>query len=327
MNRSAVCSSLEGPDRIRIEEQSPGLLAAGAVRIAVRAAALNFPDLLMTYGKYQYRPPLPFVPGMEGAGVIQDLGAGVQGFRVGDRVLFRGKTGALASLADVPVDHVSALPERLSFEEGAAFGVTFSTAYIALARRGQLAPGERVLVLGAGGGVGQASVAVGAALGGHVIAAASTTEKLDIARQSGAGDCINYRQDDLRQSVAALTDGEGVDMVLDPVGGRLLEDSLYCLRPGGRLLTVGFASGSFGNLPLADLQAREISLLGVRAGEYGRRNPDAGKTAQRELFELADRKVLRPYVGKIWDLVQVTQALKAMELGKVLGKQVVRIDC
>nr|WP_277348898.1 NADPH:quinone oxidoreductase family protein [Sneathiella limimaris] len=294
--------------------------------VEVKAASLNFPDLLMTYGKYQFKPELPFVIGMEGAGEVIGVGAGVGGYRVGDAVLFRGKTGAVSQFKLCSTSDISCLPRTLSFETGAAFGVTFQTAYVALAKRGGLRAGETLVVFGAGGGVGQASVAVGKALGATVIACASDEDKLEIAKNSGADFLINYKTENLVQKILELTGGDGVDIVLDPVGGQLLEEAVHCLSWQGRLLIVGFAGGSFGKPDLATIQNKGLALIGVRAGEYGRRNPFAGQKAMEELLKLTEKHELQPYVGKVWAFKDTPRALRDMEARKVVGKQVVTIS-
>ncbi|MEH6403315.1 MAG: NADPH:quinone oxidoreductase family protein [Sneathiella sp.] len=320
---SAVCSDLGGPPSVEMRHIDLPPLREAEVQIKVKAAALNFPDLLMTYGKYQYRPSLPFTIGMEGAGEVIALGPRAGPWEIGDRVMFKGKTGACSDYINVPFEQVQQLPETLSFEEGAAYGVTFHTAYVSLVKRGRLKRGETLLVHGSGGGVGQASVAVGKALGAHVFATASSDEKLAVARESGADHLINYANGQFSDEIMHGTNGKGVDVILDPVGGGVLEESVSCLAWNGRLLTVGFASGDFGNISLPQLQERGGSLIGVRAGEYGRRNPAAGRAAFEELIELTVQKNLRPRIGRTWHPWEVAEALQAMEDRRVFGKQVI----
>ncbi|MFT6557474.1 NADPH:quinone oxidoreductase family protein [Sneathiella sp.] len=322
---AAICTHLGGPKQVRLETIEAGPLQKNEVLIDVKAAALNFPDLLMTYGKYQFKPSLPFVVGMEGAGVITAIGRPDCPFQMGDKVMFKGKTGACGYMICVDMDQVLHLPKSLTFEEGAAFSVTFSTAYIALRRRARLKPGEYLLVLGAGGGVGQASIAVGKALGATVIAAASSDEKLEIAKASGADYLIRYDENRFAETVLRITHGQGAGVILDPVGGDLLEESVRSLAWQGRLLTVGFASGSFGHVPLDLLREKGATLVGVRAGEYGRRNPAAGLSAQSELAALTEKHGLKPYIGKSWHFDEVGKALLAMEKRQVTGKQIIKM--
>lgn len=323
--KAVQCKMLTGPEDLELVQLETLAPSGKEILIETHAASLNFPDLLMTYGKYQFKPELPFILGMEGAGVVAAIGEDVTRFSVGERVMFKGKTGACATQICVEESNVSRLPATLSFEEGAAFAVTFQTAYVSLKRRGHLKSGESLLVLGAGGGVGQAAVAVGKALGASVIAAASSEEKLEIARLSGADYLVNYRETDLTKAVLELTEGQGVSLLLDPVGGPLMPMGIDAIAHQGRYLIVGFASGEFGKADLAKLQSREIDLIGVRAGEYGRRNPDAGESAFQELVDLTEKKRLTPWIGKVWSLEETINALKAMEGREVLGKQVIKI--
>lgn len=325
-NTVAECQTLQGPGAVELCERTISALKTGEVLIEVVAAALNFPDLLMTYGKYQFKPEPPFTMGMEGAGRIVACSPEVQKFKIGANVMFRGKTGAVATYKIAAAEDVSPMPATLGFNEAAAFGVTFQTAYVALAKRGRLQRGENVLIHGSGGGVGQASVAVAKAMGANVIATASSSEKLAIAKRSGADHVINYGKVDFAEEVMALTRQRGVDLVLDPVGGDILGQSLGCLAWQGRILTVGFASGSFGDVDLEQLQALSGSIVGVRAGEYGRRNPEAGQIAFDEMLRLTEEYRLSPYIGKIWELSEIVSALTSMEKRSVIGKQVIRID-
>ncbi len=325
-NTVAECQALQGPSGIEICKRPLPELKSGEVLIEVVAAALNFPDLLMTYGKYQFKPEPPFTMGMEGAGRVVACSPEIRKFKVGANVMFRGKTGAIATFKIAAVSDVSPMPVTLDFNEAAAFGVTFQTAYVALAKRGRLQPGESLLVHGAGGGVGQASVAVAKAMGANVIATASSAEKLAIAKQSGADHVINYVESDFAQQVMAITGQQGVDLVLDPVGGDILGKSVDCLAWQGRILTVGFASGSFGEVNLERLQSLSGSIIGVRAGEYGRRNPEAGQVAFDEMLRLTEDHRLSPYIGKIWKLPEIVPAVTSMEERSVIGKQVIRID-
>ncbi|MBE7636726.1 zinc-binding dehydrogenase [Sneathiella sp. P13V-1] len=322
---ASIVDRLEGPQAISQGCFPLPTMSSKSVLVKVKAAALNFPDLLMTYGKYQHRPELPFVPGMEGAGDVIETGSDVKNVKVGDRVMFKGKTGACAQHAVVTEENVTLAPESLTCEQAAAFAVTFQTAYVSLVRRGRLQKGETVLISGAGGGVGQASVAVAKALGATVIAAASSTEKLKIAAESGADFLIDYSQSDWKENILRYTNGAGADLFLDPVGGQILETGIKALRRGGRVLLVGFASGAFGQVDLRDLRDREINLIGVRAGEYGRRNPEAGRSAWLELVKLTEEAELKPYIGQVWKEDQVAEALTAMEQRQVSGKQIVLI--
>jgi len=325
-NLSSICQSLEGPGRVIHAEVPLAELKDNELLIEVKAAALNFPDLLMTYGAYQFRPELPFVVGMEGAGVVLEAGCDANHVNPGDKVLFRGKTGACARLKIAQNTDVSLMPGHLDFTDAAAFGVTFQTAYVALAKRGRLQAGEWLLVHGAGGGVGQACVSVGKAFGAKVIATASSEDKRAIAKQSGADFIIDYSEQCFSEAVMDVTQGQGVDLIMDPVGGWVLNESVYCLSWMGRLLTVGFAGGDFGNIDLKVLAQKSGELIGVRAGEYGRRNPEAGQQAYGELLQLAEKNDLRPHIGAVWNAWEVAAALKSMEDRIAIGKQVIFIN-
>ncbi|WP_373085106.1 NADPH:quinone oxidoreductase family protein [Sneathiella sp.] len=325
LSTAAICETLAGPEAVRIEKQRLLPLESGEIRVRLKAAALNFPDMLMTYGKYQFKPELPFILGMEGAGVIEETNGASAPFKSGDKVLVKGKTGAFAEHITVRAAQLDPMPGHLSFEEAAAFAVTFLTAHVSLVERAKIKSGETLLVLGAGGGVGQAMVALGKALGATVIAAASSAEKLAIARESGADCLINYRCQDFRREVMNLTDGRGADVIVDPVGGTYFEDSLDCIAWAGRILIVGFASGVFGVLKADILSRKGCSVLGVRAGEFGRRDPEAGRRAFADVCRLAEEKNLKPIIHKCWPLDQVKEALQAMERREIAGKQVVLI--
>jgi NADPH:quinone reductase len=324
-NRKVTCHSLHGPDALSLEEDVLPPLGAGEFLIEVKAAALNFPDVLMTMGKYQFKPKLPFTLGMEGSGLIKAAYNPEDQEWVGQRIIFKGKTGACAKFKVATQKDITLIPANLSFEEAAAFAVTFQTAYVSLAKRGKLTVGETVLVHGSGGGVGQASVAVAKAMGATVIATASTTEKLKIAQASGADYLINYKEDDFVSTVLSMTNQKGVDLILDPVGGEVFSKSVEAIAWGGRILTVGFASGDFGNAPLDQLQQKGGSIVGVRAGEFGRKNPPAGIQAWTELSDLTEKFDLKPVIGNVWSLDQVPEALLAMQRRQVLAKQVVTI--
>jgi NADPH2:quinone reductase len=323
---ATICHDLQGPDAVRLEQQSLAPLESGEIRLGLKAAALNFPDLLMTYGKYQFKPELPFVLGMEAVGIVEETTDPDSGYQIGDTVLYKAKTGAFATHVTVTASQIEAVPTNLTFAEAAAYSVTFLTAYVSLVERGRLKEGETLLVLGAGGGVGQATVALGKALGATVIAAASSPEKLSIAEESGADHLINYRADSFPERVREITGGKGADVILDPVGGTYFEKSLNCIAWEGRLLVAGFAGGEFGVLKTDQAIKRGCSVIGVRAGEFGRRDPVAGQRVRVALKKITEEKNLRPVIGKCWPLVNIRDALRAMEQREVTGKQVILID-
>lgn len=292
------------------------------VQVAMHAVALNFPDLLMTRGLYQFKPPVPFVPGMEGSGVVLAAGAR-SGWQLGQTVGLGAKHGLLAEQVVVPGDTLRTLPAGLSMDEAAAVTVTGLTAWVALARLGRLQRGETLLVHGARGGVGQACVQLGLHLGARVIATASQPERLAGMADWAAAGVTVLPATGFRQSVLDATDGRGADVVADPVGGNVFDESLRCIAFGGRLLVLGFASG---RIPVLDVNRPLIkgySLVGVRAGEYGRRFPAHHVEHLAAVKHLAEAGVLKPAIGARFALAQAREALAAMAARTVTGKIVV----
>jgi len=294
------------------------------VRIAVQAAALNFPDLLMTRGEYQFRPTLPYVPGMEGAGVVIEVGARVSAFRPGDTVRFAGKTGAFAEEAVAPAASVHPVPEGLTLHEAASFRATAITAWVAFHRIGRLRRGETLLVHGARGGVGSACVQLGLHLGARVIATATDTRHL--AGMAAQGVAILSAAPGFRREVLALTDGRGADVIADPVGGDVFDESLRCIAWGGRLLVLGFTSGRIPSVPANLPLIKGFSVMGVRAGEYGRRHPARGRADIKAITQLASLGVLRPTIGANFALDEAVQAFQALAARTVAGKIVITVD-
>src|SRR5438874_48343 len=240
MPKAVVCRELGPPERLRLESFAPTPLPKGDVRVAVHAAGINFPDILMAAGEYQLKPELPFTPGVEAAGEVTEIGEGVTGFTVGDRVIVKMRHGAYADEAMVSPSQLIPLPSTFDYAEGATFLAAHGTAYHALIDRGQVRPGEVLLVHGAGGGVGLAAVELGNMLGATVIAAASSEEKLAVAQARGADHLVLYPREPFRDAVKRITDGRGADVVFDPVGGEIFENSMRCINWGARLLVIGF---------------------------------------------------------------------------------------
>ncbi|MCC5811814.1 MAG: NADPH:quinone oxidoreductase family protein [Ectothiorhodospiraceae bacterium] len=318
--RAMVCKRLDGPDSLEPAEMEPPMLQVGEVRVAVDAAGLNFPDLLMTRGGYQLKPELPFVPGMEIAGRILETGPGVEGWNTGDRVITLPRTGGYAEQLVCSAGALLPAPAAFSDVEAATFLVGGKTAYHSLVDRARLAAGETLMVLGATGGVGLAAVELGKVLGATVIAVGSSDEKLAVARERGADTVINHTREDFRQAVKDATDGRGVDVVYDPVGGTLSEQSARLLAWGGRLLVIGFASGRVPALRANHALIKGYGILGVRAGESARRNPEQGRKGLQALLEYAAQGHLRPHVCRTFPLEQAAEALKFMENRGVTGR-------
>jgi NADPH:quinone reductase len=321
--RAAICTALTGPQSIRIEDRNDPPLTPGEVRIAVRAAGLNFPDLLMTYGKYQFRPDPPFVPGLEVSGEVTEVAPDVAGIAVGDRVMGGAKGGGLAEQIILPAASCNALPSALSFEEGACWHGAAITAWHALHDKAALQPGESVLVLGASGGVGMAATKLANHLGAFVVGTGSNEAKRAAILSAGADQVIDPATPDFADRVKALTGGKGVDVIFDPVGGDLSIKATRAISWGGRFLIVGFASGDIPAFPANHAMIKGYSLIGLRAGESGRRNPMLAARNRKALADLAQRGIMRPHISHRFRLEQAADALRALEDRAVIGRAVV----
>ena len=296
---------------------------AGEVLVRVLAAGVNFPDLLMTRGEYQMKPPLPFVGGMELAGEIVGLGEGVEGWAIGDAVVGGAKLGGFAEFAVLPAAAIRRKPDRLSFAQAAAVGAAYLTAYVALVRRARLEPGEWVLVHGAAGGVGLAAVDLAKALGGKVIAASASDAKLKIVADEYAPDAVLNVTKGFREEVKAITGG-GADVIYDPVGGDVFDESTRCIAFDGRLLVVGFTSGRIPTISVNMPLIKGFSVMGVRAGEYGRRFPDKGRENMDAVWKLANEGVIRPRVHAELPLGRWREAFDLLADRQVVGKAIIR---
>jgi NADPH2:quinone reductase len=290
------------------------------VRVAIKAASLNFPDLLIVQNKYQMKPPLPFVPGSEYAGVIEAVGEGVKGLKVGDAVAAFGGTGGFATHACVAAALVMPLPEGFAFDDAAAFILTYGTTHHALLDRGALKAGETLLVLGAAGGVGTAAIQIGKVLGARVIAAASSDEKCAFCASIGADATINYTSGNIRDELKKLTDGKGPDVVYDPVGGSLAEPVFRSIAWRGRYLVVGFAQGSIPSLPLNLALLKGASLVGVFWGDFARREPQANAAGLAELARWYGEGKIKPMIDLRLPMPELRAAYARMESRQVLGK-------
>lgn len=292
----------------------------GEVVIDVAAAGVNYPDVLIVQGKYQTKPPLPFVPGSEAAGHIRSVGEGVTGFAPGDRVVAFTGSGAFAEQVRVPATQVWHLPAGIDMEVAAGMIITYGTSYHALKDRAALRAGETLLVLGAGGGVGLTAVELGKRMGARVIAAASSAEKLALARQQGADELIDYATDDLREQVKALTGGKGVDVVYDPVGGAMSITAVKSLAWGGRHLVIGFASGDIPAIPANLLLLKSAASVGVLWGNSLRADPEPQGANIRQILAWMAEGALHPVIDARFPLDQATAALAHVEGRKVKGK-------
>jgi NADPH2:quinone reductase len=319
MPKAVVCRELGPPECLRLESFAPTPLPKGDVRVAVHAAGINFPDILMAAGEYQLKPELPFTPGVEAAGEVTEIGEGVTGFTVGDRVIVKMRHGAYADEAMVSPSQLIPLPSTFDYAEGATFLAAHGTAYHALIDRGQVRPGEVLLVHGAGGGVGLAAVEMGKMLGATVIAAASSEEKLAVAQARGADHLVLYPREPFRDAVKRMTGGRGADVVFDPVGGEILENSLRCIAWGARILIIGF-TGGIGMARTNLLLIKGASLLGVRAGEAVRRNPGLGAVRIKNLVDWAEAGKIRPHISHRLPLEDYAKAMRLLIERKAIGR-------
>ena len=318
MVRAIVCRELGPPERLRLETSAPVPLGQGQVRVAIRAAGINFPDILMAAGEYQLKPDLPFTPGMESAGDVVEVN-GADGIAVGDRVIVKLRHGGYADEAVVAPSQLTPLPSTFDYAEGATFLAAHGTAYHGLIDRGKLQPGEVLLVHGAGGGVGLAAVEIGKLLGATVIAAASSDEKLQVAKARGADHLVLYAREPFRDAVKRITDGRGADVVYDPVGGQIFEDSVRCIAWGARLLVIGF-TGGIGLARTNLLLIKGASVLGVRAGEAVRKNPALGEVRLKKLVEWAEQGKIRPNVSHRLPLEDYAKAMQLLIDRKAIGR-------
>lgn len=322
--RALLCRELGGIGNLEVGEIDPPVMAADEVRIGVKASGVNFPDILMVEGKYQVKPALPFVPGLEAAGDVLEVGADVgDHIKVGDRAMvFARHGGAHAEQVVVPGGIVTKIPDAMDYVTAAAFPVAYGTAQFALDYRGRLKAGETLLVLGAAGGVGLAAIEVGKMLGARVIAAASSADKLEKAREHGADHLVNYRECSLRDQVRALTGGAGVDVVFDPVGGRAFTEAVRCIGWEGRILVVGFASGEIPKVAANMILVKNFSAVGVVFGEHSSRFPDDSRLLLGRLLEGWSAGRLKPEVMQSFELSEAQAALRLITDRRVMGKLV-----
>ncbi len=318
MPKAVVCRELGPPEKLRLEDFASAPLVPGQVRVAIRAAGINFPDILMAAGEYQLKPELPFTPGVEAAGDVIEVNDAA-GVAIGDRVIVKMRHGGYAEEVVVTPAQLTPLPNAFDYAEGATFLAAHGTAYHGLIDRGQLQPGEVLLVHGAGGGVGLAAVEIGKLIGATVIAAASSEEKLAVAKARGADHLVLYRSEPFRDAVKRITDSRGVDVVYDPVGGEIFENSVRCIAWGARLLVIGF-TGGIGLARTNLLLIKGASVLGVRAGEAVRKNPALGEIRQKKLLEWAEANRIRPNISHRLPLEDYARAMRLLVDRKAIGR-------
>lgn len=323
--KAALCKRLEGPEALVIEEIADPVPGPGEVIVRVRAAALNFFDTLITRGKYQTKPDLPFSPSGELAGVVEALGPGVAGISVGDRVAAAVGYGGAREKIAIPAASLIPIPSNVSDEVASGVSVTFGTAIHGLKDRGHVAPGETVAVLGASGGAGQAAVEIAKLMGARVIAAASG-DKVDICRALGADKVIDYDAVDLKQTLKELTDNRGVDVVYDCVGGKYAEPAVRALAWEGRFLVVGFAAGDIPKLPLNLLMLKGADAVGVFWGEAVRRHPERHRENMIEVLRWVSEGKLAPRIHGTYPLEEIREAIGVLDRREATGKVVVTFD-
>lgn len=323
MIRALVCHGLaEDFSSLSIEQIPLGPPGPGEVRVRMRAASVNFPDLLMVQGKYQLKPPLPFTPGMEGAGEVIAAGPGVEGFKAGDAVVAASRYGMMAEEVNVPAAGLRPKPAGMTWAEAASYPAAWITAYVALVRKAQLQRGETLLVHGAAGGVGMAAVDLGLLLGARVIATAGSPAKREVLAGRGAHHVIDSATR-FRDEVRNITENRGADVVFDPVGGDVFDESTHCIAFDGRLLVIGFASGRIPSVSVNIPLIKGFSVVGVRAGEYGRRFPERQREDLAAIQKLALEGKVKPHIGTSAPLGEAPAIFAALAKRIVVGKAVV----
>ena len=323
--KAYVCREFGPVESHKVEEIADPRAEAGQVVVDVKAAGVSFPDVLIVQGKYQFQPPFPFSPGGEIAGIISEVGEGVVDWKVGDRVIAMTGNGGIAEKVVAFEMTLMPLPETMDFKDGAAFPLNYGTTYHALKQRGQLQAGETLLVTGAGGGVGTTAIEIGKAMGARVIAAASTDEKLEIAKNLGADEVINYSDGELKEKVKALTDGLGADVIYDPIGGDIFLQCMRCVNWKGRVLVIGFASGPIPEVPTNLALLKGCSIVGVFWGRFTGAEPEENSKNFDELFALHAEGKLKPQITKSYSLDDAAEAISSLENRKATGKVVIEI--
>ncbi|WP_374763670.1 NADPH:quinone oxidoreductase family protein [Yunchengibacter salinarum] len=318
--KAVLCKELGGAEKLVVEDVPAPRPGPKDVLVDVKAAGVNFPDVLIIQGKYQFQPDLPFTPGGEGAGVVAEVGAEVDGIKPGDRVLFTHLTGAFAEQAVVPAGAVVPIPDAMPFDAAAGLTITYATSLHALKQRADLKAGETVLVLGAAGGVGLAAVELAKAMGATVIAATSSEEKGAVARAAGADKVITYSTEDLKKTAKDLTGGRGVDVVYDPVGSDYTEQALRAMAPGGRLLVIGFAAGDIPKVPANLCLLKQCSLVGVFWGAWAAANPGGQADNMRILFDHYAAGRIKPHIDGHYPLDRVADAYERLTGRHARGK-------
>ncbi|WP_122585198.1 NADPH:quinone oxidoreductase family protein [Pseudomonas viridiflava] len=324
--KALLCKAFGPASTLVLEDIPAPDIKKNEILLDVHAAGVNFPDTLIIEGKYQFKPPFPFSPGGEAAGVISAIGEKVTHLKPGDRVMALTGWGSFAEQVAVPNYNVLPIPESMDFTVAAAFSMTYGTSMHALKQRANLQPGETLLVLGASGGVGLAAVEIGKALGARVIAAASSAEKLEVAKNAGADELINYTDTSLKDEIKRLTNGNGADVIYDPVGGDLFDQAIRAIAWNGRLLVVGFASGRIPELPVNLALLKGASVVGVFWGSFAQRQPQDNAANFKQLFAWFEEGKLKPLVSQVYPLERAGEAIDALGRRRAVGKVVVSLS-
>ncbi|MEZ5595292.1 MAG: NADPH:quinone oxidoreductase family protein [Pseudomonadales bacterium] len=323
--KAVLCTHFGMPEELELAEIPDPVPGQGQLLVEVHAAALNFPDVLMIQGKYQSQPPMPFSPGGEIAGVVAALGPGVTDWSVGDRVFGGTGSGGFAQKVAVPAGAMRRIPDGMDDATASGISTTYGTSYYALKQRAALMPGETLLVTGAGGGVGIAAVELGKAMGATVIAAASSDDKLALARAAGADHLVNYADGKLKDKIKALTGGRGVDVIYDPVGGALFDDCMRSIAWYGRVLVIGFADGQIPKLPTNLVLLKSCQVIGVFYGAWTQRDPQATAANMREILDFFTSGRLAPRIGARFAMHDYAAAMRCLMERRALGKVVLEI--
>ena len=323
--KAILCTRFGGPDDLELKDIAEPAAAPGEAVVAVKAAALNFFDTLIIAGKYQVKPPFPFSPAAEFAGVVTSIGAGVTGFAPGDRVLGYGGHGAAREQVAIATERLVKLPDGLDFDRAAGLTVIYGTTLHALKDRGHLKPGETLAVLGASGGTGLAAIEIGKLMGARVIACASSDDKLAFAREHGADETLNYATEDLKDALRRLTGGKGADVIYDPVGGAYAEAALRSIAWQGRFLVIGFAAGEIPKIPLNLALLKGCDIVGVFWGAFTERDPKGHQANMAQLVSWAAEGKLSAHVHQVYPLERTAEALHALAQRKVMGKVILRL--
>ena len=324
--KAIVCKTYGPPENLVLEEIDDPVASENEAVVQIYSASLNFPDGLQIQGKYQFQPPMPFTPGSEVGGVITSVGAGIQGFAVGDRVMATPGIGGLAEQVAVKADGLRKIPDSMDFKTAAGFAMIYTTSYYALKQRAQLQTGETLLVLGASGGVGLAAVELGKLMGAKVIAAASSDEKLDFVNRLNPDALLNYGDGELKERVKELTGGAGADVIYDPVGGDLFDQSCRCINWNGRLLVIGFTSGRIPEYKANLALLKGSSMVGVFLGRFRKEEPAEYENNFAELLDMYDAGKLKPIVTESFAMTDFVDAFNVFTERKVMGKVTLEIN-